>query len=223
MNIPVSGQLPDLVKQITQTAANSMESVLLLVCNGCGVDALKIDRTMFESAVILHYLDEHPGLAKDFIDFLWVKRKRHYDYLVNSAPGNANRIPPEKLREILENYERVRPRFTDKKGKVRNSWCKASLKEMAEEVGGQSMYGGIYSLGSSMMHTDILAIVAGADESENVQPVPSTANLQLALQAAIMSYALVLTAFNKIAGLGRGANLEVALAKFGGAGLCWDS
>jgi hypothetical protein len=41
MKAPVSEQFPDLAKQITQTVANSMESTLLLVSNGCGVDALK--------------------------------------------------------------------------------------------------------------------------------------------------------------------------------------
>ena len=47
---PVSGHLPDIAKQIVQTVANSMESVLVLVVNGCGVDALKVARTMFEAA-----------------------------------------------------------------------------------------------------------------------------------------------------------------------------
>lgn len=213
MNNPVSGQLPNLVKQITQTVANSMESVLLLTSNGCGVDALKIARTMFEAAVILHYLDEHPGLAQDFIDFLWVKRKKHYDYLLKSDVVNANRIPPEKVTEVLENYERVRPRFTDKKGRVRNSWCKASLREMATEVKAESMYGGIYPFGSSMMHSDVLAIVAGAGASGDVEPVPSKANLTGALRMALLSFAMALMAFDKIASLGRGDIIVAALTQ----------
>jgi hypothetical protein len=47
----VPGRMPDVAKQIARTVANSMESVLLLVSNGCGVDGLKVGRTMFEAAV----------------------------------------------------------------------------------------------------------------------------------------------------------------------------
>jgi hypothetical protein len=38
--------------------------------------------------------------------------------------------------------------------------------------------------GSSLTHTDILALVAGADEYGDVQSVPSEENLPLALQTA---------------------------------------
>ena len=175
VNSPVSGQLQSFAKQIKQTVANSMQSVILLVCNGCGIDALRIARTMFESAVTLHYLESHPDLAQDYIDFLWIKQKKHYDFCLKSAPGLARRIPQEKLRRLLSEYERVKPRFVRRKGRVRDSWCNASLREMAEEVGAEPMYGGIYTFGSSLTHTDIMAIVAGTDESASVKPVPSEA------------------------------------------------
>lgn len=71
MNASVSQQFPDLAKQITQTFANSMESVVILVSNGCGVDGLRVARTMFEAAVVLHYLDSRPDLVQDFVDYLW--------------------------------------------------------------------------------------------------------------------------------------------------------
>ena len=76
------------------------------------------------------------------------------------------------------------------------------------------MYGGIYPFGSSMAHTDILAIVAGAGDSGDVEPVPSGLNLPLALQTAVMSYAMTLTAFDKIAGLGRGDDIQAAFTIF---------
>jgi len=210
---PVSGQLPELVKQIAQTLANSMESVLLLVRNGCGVDAIRIARTMFEAAVTIHYLDNHPELLQNYVDFLWVIRKKHYDYLLNLPTDRVNPIAPERVREMLERYKQVKDRFTDKRGRTRNSWCKASLRKMAEDIGCESMYGGIYPLGSSLTHTDVLAVVSGADESGNVKPVPSGANLTLALQTAAMSFAMALMAFDKIAKLGCGESLDAAFTK----------
>lgn len=209
---PVSGHLPDIAKQIVQTVANSMESVLVLVVNGCGVDALKVARTMFEAAVTLHYLDSHPELVEDFIDFLWIIRKKHWEYRLASQQAHA--VEAEKVADVETNYQRVKGRFTDRKGRIRNSWCKATLRDMAKEVGGEFMYGGIYPFGSSMTHTDILAIVAGTGDSSDVEPVPSGLNLTLALQTSVSGLAMALTAFDKIANLGRGDEIEMAFTDF---------
>lgn len=198
MKTPVLEQFPDLVKQITQSVANSMESVLLLVTNGCGIDALRISRTMFEAAVTLHYLDSHPELVQDFVDFMWVIRKKHYDYRLTLPPEKVKPLPPETVAEMESNYQRVKHRFVDRKGRVRNSWCKANLKEMATEVKAESMYG-LYPFASSMTHTDILAVVAGAGPSQDVEPVPYTANLTLALQTGVVSFAMALSVFDEIA------------------------
>jgi hypothetical protein len=213
-NTPVSEQFPDLAKQITQTAANSMESSLLLVSNGCGIDSLRIARTMFESAVVLAYLDSHPELVQDFIDYQWVIQKKHRDYLLTQPPDKLPPVPPEKIAEMQSNYQRVKHRFMDKNGRDRNSWCKANLREMASEVNAQSMYGGLYPFGSSMTHTNILAIIAGAGPSYDVEPVPSGLNVTLALQKAVVSFAMTLTAYDKISNLGRGDELEKTFSDF---------
>ena len=214
MSVAVSEQLPDLAKQISETVANSMQSVLILACNGCGVDALKIARTMFEAAVTVHYLEKHPELVQDYVDFLWIIRKKHHEYLLRLPSEEVKPVSPDKVREMESAYERVKDRFTNRKGKPRNSWCKASLRDMAVEVEVESMYDGLYPFGSSMTHTDMLAIVAAAGDSGDVEPVPSNANLTLALQTAVVSYAMVLTAFDKIASLGRGDSLEAAFTQF---------
>ena len=214
MNAPVSQQFPDLAKQITQTVANSMESVVILVSNGCGVDALRLARTMFEAAIVLHYLDSHPELVQDFIDYQWVIQKKHQDYRLGLPPDKVPPLAPEKIAEMESNYQRVKHRFMDKNGRDRNSWCKASLREMAKEVNAESMYGGLYPFGSSMTHTNILSIIAGAGASDDVEPVPARLNVTLALQTGVVSFAMALTAYDKIAGLGCGDELEATFAEF---------
>ena len=123
-------------------------------------------------------------------------------------------LPPEKIAEMNTNYQRVKGRFMDKKGRVRNSWCKANLREMSKEVDAESMYGGLYPFGSSMTHSDILSVVAGAGASSDVETVPSRLNVTLALQKAVVSFAMALTAYDKIAGLGCGDELEATFAEF---------
>lgn len=213
--VEVSELLPDLAKQITQSVANSMESVLLLVANGCGVDALRIARTMFEAAVVVCYLDRHAELVEDFVDYLWVIRKKHHDYRASLPADKAPPLHSEKIIEIEDNYDRVKHRFmNNKRDRVRNSWCKATLREMATEVGAESVYGGLYPFGSSMVHTNILAVVAGAGQSNDLEPVPAELNLPFALQTAVMSHAMMLEAYDKIANLGRGDALKTAFNEF---------
>src|SRR4051794_25126488 len=93
---PVSEQFPDLAKQIAQTVANSMESVIILVSNGCGVDSLRLARTMFEAAIVLHYLESHQELVQNFIDYQWVIQKKHQDYLLTLSPDKVPPVAPEK-------------------------------------------------------------------------------------------------------------------------------
>jgi hypothetical protein len=65
-----------------------------------------------------------------------------------------------------------------------------------------------------MTHTNILSIIAGAGASDDVEPVPSGLNLTLALQTGVVSFAMTLMAFDKIADLGRDDELEAAFAEF---------
>jgi hypothetical protein len=189
---------------------------MLLVVNGCGIDGLRIARTMFESAVTVHYLDSHQELVQDFVDYLWVIRRRHYDFLQSLPPDKRHMIPAEKIHEMETNYERVKGRFTDSRDRIRNSWSETSLYKMAKEIGGESLYGAVYRFGSSLTHTDILAVIAGSGNSGDVEPVPSSENLRLALCTAVMSYAMTLTAFDKIANLGRGEEVATAFRAFSG-------
>jgi hypothetical protein len=208
-----SGELPLVVSQIAMTVSNSMESVLILVSNGCGADAFRIARTMFESGVTVHYLEGHPELVSDYVDFIWVKRKKHLDYLLKFAPLEAKRQDQPMLKEVEAEFQRVKGRFTDRKGKIRNSWLRANLKAMAEEIKAISMYEGMYGFPSSVIHTDVLGLIAGSGDSSNVDLVPSKANLVLALRMGIVSYAMTLTALNQVAKLGFDERLDGAFSE----------
>ncbi len=54
-------------------------------------------RTMFESAVTVHYMDSHPELVQDYVDFLWVKRKLYHEDRLKSAPGQAERMDGRRV------------------------------------------------------------------------------------------------------------------------------
>jgi len=193
---PCSGQLAQLVREIARIVANSLESVLILASNGCADDAFRIARTMFESAITIHYLESHPDLVQDYVDFIWVKRRRHHEDLTKYHPEQAERVDPQSLEQMNTEYERVKLRFSDRKGKVRNSWCRTSLRAMAEEIKADSMYGGMYGFTSSISHTDMLGLVSASGDNDGVISVPTLVNIPLALKMGVLSFAMTLGAVN---------------------------
>ena len=207
-------RLQELVRLLTRTVANSMRSVMVLVENGCGTDALKIARTMFETAVTIHYLHSHPELVQDFVDFLWVKRKRHHEYLLKFAPKEAERLDPSSVAELNAEYDRVKGRFMGSREKIRNSWHKADRREMARKVAAEGMYGGMYPILSSLTHMDMLGLVFATGKSEDVDFAPTEANLTLALQMAVTNYAMALTAWDEIGNSGMRDRLEAVFSEF---------
>jgi len=217
----VEEDLAAVTKQITRTVTSSMESVLILVNNGKGTDALTIGRSMFEAAVTVSYLESHPELVQDFVDFLWVKRKKHYDYLLKFAPAQAKLRSAVEIQQMETEYARVKSRFTNRKGVVRNSWCKLSVAAMAEEIGAASLYGGLYPFTSSYVHVDILRLVAAKENSGEVEQAPSEINVTLALQLAVLNYAIVLTAYDQITHLGMAHRLDMELSSLERSQVAW--
>jgi len=208
-------QLQELVRLLTRTVANSMRSVMVLVENGCGSDALKIARTMFETAVTIHYLHSRPELVQDFVDFLWVKWKKHYDYLLKFSPKEAERLDRGFVQEIHAEYERVKHRFRD----CRGQWHKADRREMARKVAAEGMYGGMYPMLSSLTHIDMLGLNIAAGKSEHVELAPSESNVTLALRMAVTNYATALTAWDEIGNCGMRERLEAVFGEFTEANL----
>ncbi len=169
---------------------------------------------MFESAVTVHYLDSHPELVQDYVDFLWVKRKLYHEDRLKSAPGQTEWMDPRKLEQMNSEYERVKTRFMGSKGKVRNRWCRTDFRAMAEEVKADSMYCGLYGFTSSITHTDMLGLVSASGGGDAVILVPSLHSVPLALQMGIFSYAMTLTAINQIADLKLDDRLDEAFRQF---------
>jgi len=210
---PNREQLPQTVRQLLRTVSNSMRSVILLVEHGSGTDALKLARTMFETAVNIHYLHSHPECLQDYVDFQWIKKKKHHEYLLKIAPGQASRVDNTSLNELNREYTRVRPRFIGPKDKVRNRWHKSDHRDIARQTGGEQMYGTLYPFVSSLTHMDILGLIIATGPSGDIEEVPSATNVELGLQIALLSYAMALSATNEILKAGCDVRIQAAFER----------
>ncbi len=192
-------ELSALVRSATITVTNSFQSVLLLTMNGCGSDALKITRSMFESSVVVGYLQKHPALFADFVDYRWVKRHKAQEFLALYAPDRFKAVDAAEIAKTVAEYARVKSRF-----KGRSSWSDKSLRDMAVDIGIEQAYLAVYPFASSVHHLDVIGIIAQEDQRiGDIEVLPSRANLDLALSIAGLSAYVALTSLDDALGSGQ--------------------
>jgi hypothetical protein len=203
-------RLQELVRQLVRTAHNSLRSVIVLANHGCGTDALKIARSIFEVALTVHYLPESADYIDDYVDFLWVKQKKHLDYLREHAPSHAQSQDSARVAEVEAQYHRVKTRFLKKGERTRDSWHQHDRRQIARRLMAESMYCGLYPFTSSVTHMDALGLNIARGGEDEVLLAPSQANVDLALLMAINNYAMVLSAWDEIGNCNESARLQNA-------------
>ena len=206
-SVPVTEWLHLLTRNLAKSAVNSFGALLILCMNGYGFDALKISRSMFESAVNVAYLRRHPDQMNDFVDYDWIKKKKFIEELKKHDPESA-RLHAHEEGVVLRNYNGVVGRFKTKRNGVRGRWSKESLAQMAAEVGLSSMYFSVYGPGSSAQHVDIRGLMMqfGGSRAPDVADIVTAPHLQWiqpALAGGHTSVVLALTEYMKVAGIAR--------------------
>jgi len=196
---PTTTEFISLLRSVCLTISNSFQSVLLLTMNGCGTDALKIARSIFESSVSVGYIQKNPALAADFIDYRWVKRHKHQEFLAQYAPAQLTALSPAEVAKTVAEYGRVKNKF-----KGRKSWSDKDLRQMAKDIGIEQSYLGIYPFTSSVHHLDVIGVMAQEDENLfDIEVLPSEKNIGIALSISGLGAYVSLASFDEAAKLGK--------------------
>src|SRR5207249_2643434 len=204
----VKNPLQAVIRHMTRINLNSLSALVTLVMNGHGSDAMRIARTMWETAVTADYLKRNPAEIDDYLDYYHIFRKRYID----SIPKDKlpKEYTSEKLAEIQAEYDRVVHRFTDK-GRIRNSWSKISIYKMAEHVGRQDEYAQFYGWASGMQHVNAVGLQAQTEEGGvEVDIPPSTRWILTALIVGQEATLSVVDDYNAVAGHGMEKEIEEA-------------
>lgn len=211
----VSEPLHKVLRHITKIVSNSLGAVIVLALNGYGNDAMKVARGMFEGTVIARYLRQYPEKLDDYLDWHWIRQKRHYEYMRKYTPELAQRISPAKVEEMERQFDAVKGRFTDRRGKLRSSWSDRSLRQMAEAVGMGQLYPTFYSIASSMHHLEFGGLSAQAEqETGDVDVAPSTRWLTQALIIGHGAVLRCLTLYNEVVQAGMDKECDIASESF---------
>jgi len=191
----------------------AMNDVMLLCGNGSGIGAMKIVRGMFETSILAEYLIHHPNEVADYVDFGAVLAWRRLHTLKGEK---RNSMTPEQVKQLEDEYDSVKARFTTN-GRERNNWTTKSLRKLAEELGRSESYNLVYGLACSLHHANFEGLMGYHEmkdgKLEMIGP-PSFAWIGAALVAAHEYLWRALKTLNDCCKLGFDAQVEATSEEF---------
>jgi len=221
MDAVARGKGPEPVQKVvyvlTRITTIGMNDVVLLCGNGCGTAAMKVARGMFESATTSEYLRRNPAEVDDYLDFGRVIHWRRYQWLLSESPEDAKRMSADQVLNIEVEYDRVKPKFSDTKGRVRNRWSTKTIREITEAVGRVKEYELPYSLGASLHHSNAEGLLAYLDHRDGKIVLDSPPSFEWVPEALLMAHTNLLTALdtlNDACDLGFTDKLKAAVESF---------
>ena len=208
-----SAPVQNVICALARGTVSGASEAIVLCGNGCGAGAMKVVRGMFESRWIAEYLRRNPNDVQDYLDFSKVLLWRRICWLQKSNLNQASRISPNQLKNAENDFNQVKTRFTDKKGRLRVTWSKKNIREMAEEIGQKDAYDLPYAIACSIHHANfegLLSNFALDDETLTPDPPPSKAWVARSLTAAWASLWFALNTLNEACGLQYKEHLNAA-------------
>jgi Family of unknown function (DUF5677) len=145
-----------ILNSLTQNASQSVYDVVLLAGNGRSLGAMKIARRIFEILIIGTYLERNPSEVENYIDFGMIETWNRLQALERHHPGKA---PTEVMTQAEVEYNRVKPKFVNDRGRVRRRWTQKTIRELAEAVGLLDKYETAYSLASDLHHVPLSGLI----------------------------------------------------------------
>lgn len=115
--------------------------VFILAANGLGFGAMKLLRSMYEHAVTLKYLHDHPDELQAFFDFDHVQQHKLMQQILDTFGADA--LPAETVADVKQKYAQVKEQFmvrscksnTCQEKRVNHTWNKLDFAAMAKQTG----------------------------------------------------------------------------------------
>jgi hypothetical protein len=176
---------------LVRMAVTGWTELLILVGNGAGLGAMKISRGMFEAAVMAEYLRRTPEEIDDYLDFFNVLSWKRLQIYPDS-------FKPRQKKKIQTEYDRVKARFENRKGRVRDQWNKHSIRQMASVLGRKDQYDLPYSIAASMHHSNFEAMVSHVGRKNKRLYVDQPPSMNWVPQAFISGHVYLLQALETL-------------------------
>lgn len=190
-----SCEKPEVVQRVILNlgllAGVSMVELVTLAGNGLGQGAMKICRTLMETAVNAEYLRLNPTELDDYLQWSWVEKNKDLNYVKEVLPRLLPEIPKEDVDKIETQFRAVRARFEKANGDIRSSWCKLNLAERSEKVGLAGLYRMVNPLSSGFIHATIGGLSKHFDVASDPDRIAVPPSLAYCSQALVAGHQLL--------------------------------
>jgi hypothetical protein len=130
----------------------SMTELVTLAGNGFGLGAMKIARTVMESAINAEYLRRFPEQCELYLNWHWIEEHKLLVWVRRHAPELLNEILPEQIERGEREFDRVRAQYLRPDGELRGSWCNLDLGSRAARTDLSGTYKLINPVSSALIH-----------------------------------------------------------------------
>ncbi len=181
-------------------AADDFGELLILAGNGKGIGAYKILRGMYERIVTAAFLAKNPSEARIFLEHSAYQRGQLWNRLIEIMPEIAKRYPPEKIQQMLREYEDARAKLKattcSKCGQpiTQDAWTRCALDTMAEktDMNLKAAYPYCYLIPTFHLHATAFAIDARLYETESGAMSFKETTASDARQAVLYAHGMIL-------------------------------
>jgi hypothetical protein len=133
-------------------SAVSVMELITLVGNGFGLGAMKVARTLLESAINAEYLRMFPEECEDYLEWHWVEQHKMLEYMREHMSVEFAQLGTEEIERTKDGFDKARHRYLRRDGSLMGSWCRLDLGARAAKVGFAAPYKLIYPMGSKLIH-----------------------------------------------------------------------
>jgi hypothetical protein len=133
-------------------ATVSMFELIILAANGCGLGAMKIARTVMETAINAEYLRLFPVECELYLNWHWIEQHKLLIYVRQHAANLLPTLLPEEIERVEREFERVRAQYERPNGDLRGSWCSLDLGTRAARTGFFEAFRLINPISSQLIH-----------------------------------------------------------------------
>jgi hypothetical protein len=132
--------------------AISMHELVTLVGNGFGQGAMKIARTVMETAINAEYLRQFPAECELYLNWHWVEQYKLLVYARQHAPELLPNLAVAEVERVEREFQVARVRYEKPNHELRSSWCSLDLGSRAVRTGFAEAFRLINPISSQLIH-----------------------------------------------------------------------
>lgn len=148
------------LRRMTISAWSTFLALNILVLNGHGPGANILMRTIFETGLNMFHLTSDVEGLNDFVGFSAILQKKLFDLMDSKQQASTD---PHMVNRMNDAFNSQVHRFQEKKGRVRDRWCRFSVRKLAEQSGRIRLYETLYWRTSQVHHGDVGGIIQVTD------------------------------------------------------------